>query len=77
MRRNRRVGVWNVVTGSASVIKGNYPSSGRAFGYGSGEVAIAGKRVALITRFVIGNDDQTQERLYTAPPVDPRTSLGN
>ena len=66
MMSGRRVGVWNVATGATSLIKGNYPSNGRNFGYGSGEVAIAGKRVALITRFVIGNTMQTQERLYTA-----------
>jgi hypothetical protein len=66
MLDNRRVAVWNVSTGATSVIKGNYPSNGRNFGYGRGEVAIAGKRVGLITRFVIGNTLQTQERLYTA-----------
>ena len=66
MRSDRRVGVWNVVTGATSMVNGNYPNNGRKFGYGSGEVAIAGERVALITRFVIGNDEQTQERLYTA-----------
>jgi hypothetical protein len=67
MRNDRRVGVWNVATGAASTIKGTYPSNGRRFGYGSGEIAIAGKRVAFITRFAIGNSQQTQERLYTAP----------
>ncbi len=66
MLDNRRVGVWNVATGATSLIKGNYPAKGHNFGYGSGEVAIAGKRVALITRFEIGNTLQTQERLYTA-----------
>lgn len=66
MRSDRRVGVWNVVTGATSTIKGTYPSSGSKFGYGSGEVAIAGTRIALITRFVTGNTMQTQERLYTA-----------
>jgi hypothetical protein len=66
MLDSRRVGVWNVVTDATSVIKGNYPSNGRNFGYGRGEVAIAGGRVALITRFATGNTLQTQERLYTA-----------
>ena len=41
----------------------------RRFGVGSREVAIAGKRVALITRFGTGNSQQTQERLYTAKLV--------
>ncbi len=66
MMNNRRVGVWNVVSGATSLVKGNYPSNGHNFGYGTGEVAIAGRRVALITRFAIGNTLQTQERLYTA-----------
>lgn len=47
MMNDRRVGVWNVVTGGTSMIKGKYPTKGASFGYGSGEVAIAGKRVAL------------------------------
>jgi hypothetical protein len=76
MRSDRRVGVWNLSTGATSDIKGNYPSNGRKFGHGSGEVAIAGKRVALITRFVIGNDLQTQERLYTAPLKGTARQLG-
>jgi hypothetical protein len=66
MLDSRRVGVWNVATGATSVIKGNYPSNGRNFGHGRGEVAIAGRRVGLITRFEVGNTLQTQERLYTA-----------
>jgi hypothetical protein len=66
MRNDRRVAVWNVVTGKTSTIKGTYPSNGKRFGFGTGEVAIAGKRVALITRFATGNSQQTQERLYTA-----------
>ena len=36
------------------------------FASNRGEVAIAGKRVALITRFATGNSQQTQEHLYTA-----------
>ena len=66
MRDDRRVAVWDVSTGATSLVKGAYPSNGRRFGGGWGEVAIAGKRVALITRFVTGNSQQTQERLYTA-----------
>jgi hypothetical protein len=66
LRSDRRVGVWNLVTGTTSLVKGDYPSRGIRFGHGSGEVAIAGTRVALITRFVTGNSLQTQERLYTA-----------
>jgi hypothetical protein len=76
MMNDRRVGVWNVVTGGTSMIKGKYPTKGASFGYGSGEVAIAGKRVALITRFVIGNTLQTQERLYTAPVGGSARQLG-
>jgi hypothetical protein len=68
MRSDRRVAVWNVSTGKTSTVKGTYPSEGARFGQGGGggEVAIAGKRVAMITRFVTGNSQQTQERLYTA-----------
>jgi hypothetical protein len=77
MMSDRRVGVWNVVTGATSVIKGNYPSKGASFGHdGSGELAIAGKRVALITRFVTGNLYETQERLYTAPVGGTAHQLG-
>ena len=76
MMNDRRVGVWNVVTGATSMIMGKYRSKGASFGYGSGEVAIAGKRVALITRFVIGNLYQTQERLYTAPVGGAARQLG-
>jgi hypothetical protein len=66
MASDRRVAVWNVATGKTTVIKGTYPRKGSGFGSGAGEVAIAGKRVALITRFVTGNSQQTQEHLYTA-----------
>jgi hypothetical protein len=66
MTADRRVAVWNVATGKTTVIRGTYPRTGSGFGSGTGEVAIAGKRVALITRFVTGNSQQTQERLYTA-----------
>jgi hypothetical protein len=77
MRSDRRVYVWNVATGGTSVVKGDYPSKGRKFGHGTGEVAIAGKRVALITRFVIGNSQQTQERLYTAPVGGSARQIGS
>lgn len=75
MRNDRRVAVWNVITGATSTIKGTYPSNGK-FGQGRGEVAIAGKRIALITRFVTGNSQQTQERLYTAPLGGSARQLG-
>jgi hypothetical protein len=76
MRGDRRVAVWDVSTGATSVVKGAYPSTGRRFGAGWGEVAIAGKRVALITRFGTGNSQQTQERLYTAKLGGPAHQLG-
>lgn len=76
MLSGRRVGVWNVATGASSTIKGTYPGNGRNFGSGTGEVAIAGTRVALITRFVIGNTLQTQERLYTASLGGSARQLG-
>jgi len=76
MLDNRRVGVWNVLTGATSLIKGDYPSKGRNFGHGTGELAIAGKRVALITRFETGNTLQTQERLYTASLGGSARQLG-
>ena len=60
-----RVHVWNVLTGATSVISGTYPSNHKA-GADRGEVAIAGKRVALITRFVSGNSYDTTERLHRA-----------
>jgi hypothetical protein len=68
MQSDRRVAVWNVSTGKTWTVKGTYPSKGARFGQGggAGEVAIAGERVALITRFATGNSQQTQERLYTA-----------
>jgi len=76
-----RVHVWNVSTGVISAIKGNYPSYGkhgsvRYGAAGTDEVAIAGKRVALITRFVAGNSEETQERLYTAPLGGTARQLG-
>jgi hypothetical protein len=69
--RGGRAYVWNVMTGASSAIKGKYPSNGKGGGeYTPGvehEIAIAGERVALITRFSAGNSQETQERLYTAP----------
>lgn len=66
MRTDRKVAVWNLSTGATTVVKGTYPNRGAKFGVGAGEVAIAGNRVALITRFLTGNSQQAQERLYTA-----------
>jgi murein DD-endopeptidase MepM/ murein hydrolase activator NlpD len=57
-----RVYVWNVITGATSVEKGTYAGSSK-----NGEVAIAGQRVAWITRTVAGTAQETTERLYTAP----------
>jgi hypothetical protein len=75
-----RASVWNVTTGAASAIMGKYPSNGKGGGeYAPGvddEIAIAGTRVALITRFVIGNTMQTQERLYTASVGGSAHQLG-
>jgi hypothetical protein len=62
-----RVRVWNVVTGAISAIRGNYPSYHKYGGGDIGEVAIADKQVALITRFMTGNSQETTECLYTAP----------
>lgn len=68
MMRNGRVGVWNVVTGASLVVKsGDYASDGYGFGRDS-EVAIAGKRVAMIARSDgVGIHDYRAEWLYTAP----------
>jgi hypothetical protein len=68
MTTDRRVAVWNLATGKTTVIKGTYPRQGSRFGngFGTGEVAIAGKRVALITRYATGNSQQTQEHFFTA-----------
>lgn len=77
MLKSRRVGVWNVVTGTTSLIKGNYPSKGaKQMPAADGEVAIAGKRVALITRFASGNTLETSERLYTASLGGSARQLG-
>jgi hypothetical protein len=55
-----KVYVWNLDTGATSVVKGSYSKA-------PGELAIAGKRVAYVSRFVTGNTYQTTEHLYTAP----------
>ena len=55
-----KIYVWNVDNGATSVVKGAYSK------YGA-EVAIAGKRLAWVTRYVVGNTYQTSELLYSAP----------
>lgn len=78
MTTKRRVAVWNLATGKTTVIKGTYPRQGSGFGngFGTGEVAIAGKRVALITRYATGNSQQTQEHLFTATLGGSAHALG-
>ncbi|HKN64338.1 MAG TPA: hypothetical protein VJV76_08420 [Gaiellaceae bacterium] len=78
MTTDRRVAVWNLATGKTTVVKGTYPRQGSRFGngFGTGEVAIAGKRVALITRYVTGNSQQTQEHLFTATLGGSAHALG-
>jgi hypothetical protein len=68
MTTDRRVAVWNLATGKTTVITGTYTRQGSRFGngFGTGELAIAGKRLALITRYATGNSQQTQEHLFTA-----------
>jgi len=63
----KKVYVWNTLTGATTLMKGKY-------GAHTSEVAIAGTRVAWITRYVIGNSYQTDERLYTAP-IGARSKL--
>jgi hypothetical protein len=58
-----RVYVWNLVTGTSSVVKGEY--SNAAHTVNPSEVAIAGTRVAWIKREQLGNTEMPQ-RLYTA-----------
>lgn len=55
----KKVYVWNTLTGATTLMKGKY-------GAHTSEVAVAGTRVAWITRYVIGNSYQTEEHLYTA-----------
>jgi hypothetical protein len=51
-----RIRVWNVATGATSVVAGKY---------GTGFVAIAGRRVAWLTDHQFGNTEEG-EKLYTA-----------
>ena len=62
-----RVYVWNLLTGATSQMRGSY-------GKHTSEVAIAGTRVAWITRHVAGNSYETREYLYAAP-VGSRSKL--
>ena len=59
-----KVYVWNVDNGATTLVRGRYSSH-------TSELAIAGKRLAWITRYVVGNSMQTTERLFggslTAP----------
>jgi hypothetical protein len=48
----------NLRTGATTLVRGNYNKH-------IAEVAIAGKRVAWITRYVVGNSYQTSESLFT------------
>lgn len=72
---NGKVYVWNVATGATSVIRGTYATVGRpkvpAYALTiDHEVAIAGTRVAFVTRYVNNGGeltDLTHERLYVAP----------
>lgn len=52
-----KVYVWNTRTGKTTLVRGKYSSH-------VAELAIAGTRVALITRYVVGNSMETTERLY-------------
>jgi hypothetical protein len=54
-----KVYVWNDHSGTTTLIKGRYSKH-------TSEVAIAGKRVAWITRYAVGNSYNTQEDLFTA-----------
>jgi len=63
----KKVYVWNTLTGATTLMKGKY-------GAHTSEVAIAGTRLAWITRYVVGNSYQTTENLYTAP-IGARSKL--
>jgi hypothetical protein len=54
--------VWSVHSGASSRVRGGSRSDNPLVQ----EVAIAGRRVAWITRSVSGNSEETGERLYTA-----------
>ena len=66
----KKVYVWNTVTGATTLLKGKYSSH-------TAEVAIAGTRVALITRYVIGNSFQTTERLFAGSVTSPERLLAS
>ena len=53
-----KVYVLNVRTGATTLMRGTYNRH-------TAEVAIAGKRVAWITRYAVGNSEQTSESLFT------------
>ncbi len=53
-----KVYVWNMSTGTSTLVQGKYSKH-------TAEVAIAGKRVAWITRYAVGNSQQTSESLFT------------
>jgi hypothetical protein len=53
-----KVYVLNVRTGATTLMQGSYNRH-------TAEVAIAGKRVAWITRYAVGNSEQTSESLFT------------
>ena len=63
----KKVYVWNTLTRQTTLMRGSY-------GAHTSEVAIAGTRVAWITRYVAGNSYQTEEHLYAAP-VGSRSKL--
>jgi hypothetical protein len=54
-----KVYVLNARSGATALVGGKYNRH-------TAEVAIAGKRVAWITRYVVGNSEQTSESLFTA-----------
>lgn len=53
-----KVYVWNRATGTTTLVRGAYNRH-------TAEIAIAGLRVAWITRHVVGNSQQTTESLFT------------
>jgi len=53
-----KVYVWNMSTGTTTLVQGKYNKH-------TAELAIAGRRVAWITRYVVGNSQQTTESLFT------------
>jgi hypothetical protein len=58
-----RIHVWNIATGATSVVRGDY--SNATHGIDAAEIAIAGTRVAWITRVGYGNTEMG-EKLYSA-----------